>query len=104
MEVASNAKYWCEREFGGADLGAERLNRRFISVAASLLGKPEASLSQAIERPSAERAMGRFFDMRALTTKKSCHLITSGLLLAWRRVTSYWYLKIRPISITAQRK
>ncbi len=57
----TRAEQWAEQEFGGADLGDWRLNRRLIRIAACFLRQPTASIPKACGPWSATKAAYRFF-------------------------------------------
>lgn len=52
---------WCRDEFADVDLGDQRLNGRLVEIAASLLAKPESSLTKSAQDSAAVRGAGRFF-------------------------------------------
>ena len=61
---------WAAEEFGGAELGDGRLNRRLIKLAATFADKPTASIPGACPDWSETQAVYRFFD-QASTAKRA---------------------------------
>jgi hypothetical protein len=57
-------KDWAEQEFGGAELGDQRLNQRLLTLARDFYARPQARLPQACQSPAKTRAAYRFFQHR----------------------------------------
>lgn len=53
---------WADEEFGDANLGDQRLNRRLVALARTLARRPASSLPQAAQAPALLNAASRFFD------------------------------------------
>lgn len=53
---------WAEEEFGGCDLGDERLNKRLLILSRDLYARPTMSLPQACGDLAKTKAAYRFFD------------------------------------------
>lgn len=53
---------WAEDEFGDANLGDQRLNRRLVELARTFARRPASSLPQAAQDPALLKAAYRFFD------------------------------------------
>lgn len=53
---------WAEHEFGDANLGDQRLNRRLVELARTLARRPASSLPHAAQDPALLKAAYRFFD------------------------------------------
>jgi len=52
---------WAEAEFGNADLGDQRLNRRLLEIARDFYAQPQAQIPQACQSRSRTKAAYRFF-------------------------------------------
>lgn len=55
---------WAEQEFGGAELGDQRLNQRLLTLARDFYARPQARLPQACQSPAKTKAAYRFFQHR----------------------------------------
>jgi hypothetical protein len=55
---------WAEQEFGGAELGDQRLNQRLLTLARDFYARPQARLPQACQSAAKTRAAYRFFQHR----------------------------------------
>ena len=55
---------WAEQEFGGAELGDERRQRRLLTLARDFYARPQASLPQACQSRAKTKAAYRFFQQR----------------------------------------
>lgn len=63
---------WAERTFAAVDLGDRRRERRAVSIAASLMRHPDASLPQQLREPSALKAAYRLLDQADGTHTALC--------------------------------
>lgn len=61
---------WAQEEFGKADLGDERLNRRLEALGRSFYGKPGSHLPQACGSRAKAKGAYRFFDNKSVTMEK----------------------------------
>ena len=61
---------WVHREFGGAELGDRRLERRLLNLAASFFARPMASIPEACGSLASTKAAYRFFDHDRTTMDK----------------------------------
>lgn len=59
MEVKDQ---WAQAEFGGAELGDQRLNKRLVQLAQQRRTKPQASIAQSCGSLAGTRAAYRFYD------------------------------------------
>lgn len=53
---------WAEEEFGGAELGDSRLQKRLLTIARDLYARPQANIPQACGSKARTKAAYRFFD------------------------------------------
>lgn len=72
MSRQVDALAWAEEEFGGADLGDERLNERVVSLAASLMAAPEKSLPQVVGTNAELKALYRFLSNSRVDMDSIC--------------------------------
>jgi len=70
---------WAEQEFGGADLGDERLARRLVEVGRDFFARPQANIPQASQSAKRARAAYRLLDHPELGMKEflSAHVRTT---------------------------
>lgn len=61
---------WVYREFGGAELGDKRLERRLLELATSFFARPMASIPEACGSHASTKAAYRFFDHEQTTMDK----------------------------------
>ena len=64
------AKNWAEREFGTAELGDQRLNKRLITIAKFFTSNPTSSIPQACGSWKVTKATYRFFDNDRIKEKQ----------------------------------
>ncbi len=64
---------WAEEEFGGAELGDQRLTERLVQLAGVLGEKPQSSLPDASGEPATLKAAYRFFDNEGVTPAGMLH-------------------------------
>lgn len=84
---------WAEEEFGGADLGDERLTSRLLTVARDFYERPLANIPQACGSRSKTKATYRFFDNQETTMDR---LLKPHYEAATRRIRKY------PVVLAAQ--
>jgi len=91
---------WAEEEFGGADLGDERLQKRLLSMGRDLYARPQANIPQACGTRAKTKAAYRFFKNRNTTMDrilKGHYEATTGriakenVVLAVQDTTSFNY-------------
>lgn len=63
---------WADRTFAAVDLGDRRRERRAVSIAASLMRHPDATLPQQLQKPSALKAAYRLLDEADVTHSALC--------------------------------
>jgi hypothetical protein len=63
---------WADRTFAAVDLGDRRRERRAVSIAASLMRHPDATLPQQLQQPSALKAAYRLLDEADVTHAALC--------------------------------
>lgn len=63
---------WADRTFAAVDLGDRRRERRAVSIAASLMRHPHATLPQQLRKPSALKAAYRLLDEADVTHAALC--------------------------------
>ncbi len=61
---------WAEEEFGGVGLGDARLQKRLLTIARDIYGKPQANIPQACESRAKTKAAYRFFEHKETTMEK----------------------------------
>jgi len=61
---------WVRREFGGANLGDQRLNQRLMDLGAAFFAQPSANIPQACGSIAKAKAAYRFFDNDRVTMDK----------------------------------
>lgn len=64
------AEDWAEEEFGGAELGDDRLRKRLLSVARDLYARPQANIPQACQSRAKAKAAYRFFEHTDVAIEK----------------------------------
>ena len=80
----AQAKNWAEREFGTAELGDQRLNKRLIKIANFFTNNPTLSIPQACGSWKVTKATYRFFDNNRVKEKEiqASHLSATEKRLA----------------------
>jgi hypothetical protein len=63
---------WADRTFAAVELGDRRRERRAVSIAASLMHHPDATLPQQLQQPSALKAAYRLLDEADVTHTALC--------------------------------
>lgn len=61
---------WTEEEFGGADLGDRRLDKRLLTIAQDFWAQPQSNIPQACKKRAAMKAAYRFFEHESVTMEK----------------------------------
>ncbi len=60
---------WAEEEFGGAELGDERLNQRLMTIARDFYANPQAQIPEACQSRAKTKAAYRFFEHPSTSMK-----------------------------------
>jgi len=89
--IASSAYAWALHEMGYADFNDERLNKRVVKIAATLLQHPQNSIPQACKNWSETKAVYRFF---ANDKINSSNMIFSHIIERYKVL-----IKTRPLYI-----
>ena len=74
---------WAEEEFGGVQLGDERLRKRLLYIARDMFAKPQANIPQACGSRAKAKAAYRFFKHEETTMK---NLLKPHYESTWRRI------------------
>lgn len=61
---------WAAEEFGEADLGDRRLDKRLVTLARDFWAQPQSNIPQACKKRSAMKAAYRFFENESVTMEK----------------------------------
>jgi Domain of unknown function (DUF4338)/Transposase DNA-binding/Transposase Tn5 dimerisation domain len=61
-ETGKQARDWAEEEFGGVQLGDERLNRRLVTIARDFYTNPQAQIPEACQSRAKTKATYRFLE------------------------------------------
>lgn len=69
----SSCTDWAEEEFGEADLGDRRLDKRLLTLARDFWAQPQSNIPQACKKRAAMKAAYRFFEHESVTMEKLLH-------------------------------
>jgi hypothetical protein len=74
---------WAEEEFGGVELGDERLRKRLLYIARDMFAKPQANIPQACGSRAKTKAAYRFFEHKETTMY---NLLKPHYESTWQRI------------------
>lgn len=77
---------WAEEEFGGAQLGDQRLNERLLVLARDFYARPQAQIPQACESRARTKAAYRFLAHRETTMER---LLEPHFKSSWERISEH---------------